>query len=75
VSVGLTTWRVFADSAGYLHVIGPAVPPFPVNIGAAAGLQGEQYGARPHVVVDNQGILYIGNNAGQMRAIWAPFSR
>lgn len=75
---GVNMWIAFADSAGYLHVrgpAGPAVPPFPVSIGAAAGLQGEQYGARPHVVLDNQGILYIGNNAGQMRAIWAPFSR
>ncbi|MEP0766154.1 MAG: hypothetical protein HRF45_06370 [Fimbriimonadia bacterium] len=55
---GVNMWIAFADSAGYLHVrgpAGPAVPPFPVNIGAAAeqwlheklreGLSGDCYGS------------------------------
>ncbi|MEP0765560.1 MAG: hypothetical protein HRF45_03335 [Fimbriimonadia bacterium] len=42
---------------------------FPVDVGGTVGHPTDPYGARPHVAVDAEGIIYIGNNNGVMRGI------
>lgn len=63
----------FVTSTGWLYAVtstGAMPLEFPVYLGGTVGST-EPYGARPHVVIDGEGIIYIGNNSGVMRAIWA----
>ncbi len=46
--------------------------PFPISLGYDVGDANDAYGARPMIVVDGEGLIYIGGHGGHMKAVWAP---